>query len=280
MREDLSLQQKLWIWGRTFGNAAKALALYILMPAACMSLGYVLWHEDMTAEEFFTYGGNFYTAVGMCLTIYMLHRSSKKKGHQFFEDATLYLDRINWKKSAGFFVFGMASAVVISSVLTLLPRWKVMEDYSAASQTMFAGRDILFTVITTVITAPLVEEIVFRGYILNTLLETAGERKAIIIASLIFAVCHGEALWILYAFGMGFLLAWVSIREDNIFYGIMLHVGFNLPSAVTWLIRSVPSLSGTFFAGKGLVACYGAIAALCVVLLIRAYGRKSWEERR
>lgn len=279
MKEKLTLQQKLWVRGMVFGQAFKALALYVMMPAACMAFGYVLWHKDMTAQEFFTYGGNFYTAAGMCLTIWMLYRSSKKRGHGFFEDATLYLDRVNLKKSVGFFAFGIASAVTISAVLTLLPRWEVMNDYSQASQTMFKGRDVLFTVITTVFTAPLAEEIVFRGYILNTLIEPLGERKAVLLVSLVFALCHGEAIWFFYAFAMGLVLAWASLREDNIFYGILLHMGFNLPSAVTWLVSSIPALSSVFFAGKGLAACYGLIGGLSVLLLARAYRAGNWEER-
>ena len=247
------------------------------MPALSMALGYVIAHPDMTAREFFTYGGNFYTTVGMCLTIYMLYRGSRKRGHKFFEDATCYLDRVELKKSLGFFVFGISAAVACSSVLTLLPRWKAVADYSEASQVMFRGRDILFTVITTVIVGPLVEEIVFRGYMLNIFLESMEEKWAVGAASLFFALCHGEALWILYAFVMGLVLCRVSIEEDNIFYGIMVHIGFNLPSAITWLISSVPALSQGFYRGKLLIAGYGLVGGLMSLLLARAYRKKRTE---
>lgn len=250
------------------------MGLYVLMPALSMAVGYVVAHPDMTAQEFFTYGGNFYTAVGMCLTIYMLHRFSKKKGHLFFEDASLYPYKAHVKKSAGFFLFGVSAAAVLSSIITLLPRWGVTAHYSEASQMMFKGRDILFTVVTTVVTAPLVEEIVFRGYMLNVFLETFDEKKSMVLASLIFALCHGEILWILYAFVMGVLLSWVSVREDNIFYGILLHMGFNMPAAVTWLIRSVPRFSSVFYAGKVLIVCYGLIGALACLLLLQRYKKE------
>lgn len=275
MERELSRQQKIWIWGRTFLKAAGPLGLYILMPALSMTIGYVAAHPDMTAQEFFTYGGNFYTALGMVLTIYMLYRGSKKKGHGFFEDATLYLEQADRKKCAGFFVFGLSAAVTISAVLTLLPRWGVVTGYSEASQTMFKGRDMLFTIITTVVTAPFVEEIVFRGYMLNTFLETFDEKKSIVMASLIFALCHGEFLWILYAFVMGAVLAWVSVREDNVLYGILLHMGFNASSVITWLTGSMAGWKSALFGSKALIFCYGLMGGLTSLVLIQLYiGRR------
>lgn len=274
MERELSRQQKMWIWGRTFLRAVGPLSLYILMPALSVSIGYVAAHPDMTAQEFFTYGGNFYTALGMVLTIYMLYRGSKKKGHGFFEDATLYLEQADGKKCAGFFFFGLSAAVTLSAVLTLLPRWEVVTGYSEASQTMFKGRDLLFTIITTVVTAPFAEEIVFRGYMLNTFLETFDEKKSIVMVSLIFALCHGELLWILYAFAMGAVLAWVSVREDNVLYGILLHMGFNASSVITWLAGSASAWASALFGSKVLVLCYGLIGGMASLLLIRLYTRR------
>ena len=60
------------------------LGLYVLMPALCLSVGYVLFHEDMTAQEFFSYGGNFYSALGMILTILVLYRRARARKRSFF----------------------------------------------------------------------------------------------------------------------------------------------------------------------------------------------------
>ncbi len=273
--EEKSFQQKLWIWIAVFLKGARPLLWYILMPALSMSLGYVLFHSDMDAVEFFSYGSNFYTAVGMLLTIYVLYRGSRKRGHRFFEDASLYLDQLDWKKCAAAFGFGIAMAVAVSSAITLLPRWGITNDYSDASQNMFRGRDVLFTIVTTVLTAPLAEEIVFRGYMLNTFLEYFDEKWSVVFVSAIFAVCHGELLWILYAFGMGAILAWVSVREDNICYGILLHIGFNLPSMVNWLIRASVPASQVLFEGWWMILAYGIAGGLVSVLIYRWYFRYS-----
>ena len=268
---ELTRQQRIWIWGRTLQRASFPLLLYVIVPAVCLAAGYVLWHQDMSAQEFFTYGGNFYSALGMILTLVILHRRSKKQGSSFFQDATLFLHKAEPKKAAAFVGFGLAAAVTVSAVLTLLPRWGVSTSYTEASQTMFKGRDVLFTVVTTVLTAPLTEEIIFRGYMLNTLMETFEEKQAVWIVSLVFAFCHGSALWILYALLMGLVLSWVAMREDNILYSIFMHMGFNLLSAVVWLVNSTAGGAGLFFSGKWLVAAYGLIGLMVCLLLARRY---------
>lgn len=273
MKEQWTAQQKLWIWGKTFLRAMGPLALYVLMPALCLSLGYVALHPEMSAQEFFTYGGNFYSALGMILTILVLYARSKSKNRSFLEDTTLYFDRMDVKKAAMFLFFGASAALAVSALLTLLPRWGVAEGYSQASRTMFNGRDMIFTVLTTVVTAPLAEEIIFRGYMLNIFLETFDERRSIWIVSLIFALCHGQALWILYALAMGLLLAWVSVREDNILYGFFLHSGFNLPSVLIWLAGSFEGTNSLFFGSPWLIAAYGLIGLLlCILLAKRLFG--------
>ena len=84
MKTEWTVQQRLWIWGRTFLKAMVPLALYILMPALCLSLGYVLFHSEMSAQDFFTYGGNFYSAVGMVLTVLVLFLEEQVQKSQFF----------------------------------------------------------------------------------------------------------------------------------------------------------------------------------------------------
>lgn len=269
-KDGLSSQEKIWLWGKVTIRAVRPLLLYFLMPAACMSFGYVAFHLDMSAVEFFTYGGNFYTAMGMVLTIVLLHRSSRKKGVGFFEDAALVLEEVSVKKAAAFLAFGFSSAIAVSAVLTLLPQWGPLASYSEVSQNMYKGRDILFTVVTTVLLAPFVEEIIFRGYMLNTYLQTFEEKPSILAVSILFAACHVQSLWVLYAFAMGLLLAWTSIKENTIVYGIMMHVGFNLVSAVTWLLQSLPA-ADIVYGSRWLIAGYGLIGGLAAVLLARRY---------
>ncbi len=271
MGEERTFQQKVWNVGAAVVKGAKPLVLYYLMPSLCMALGYVIAHPDMTASEFFAYGGNFYTAVGMALTLYLLYRGSKKKGKGFFEDASLYLKDVEWRKAVLAAAFGVTAAVAVSAAVTLAARAGIAGGYTESAERMLKGRDVLFTAVTTVLTSPVTEEVVFRGYMLNTFLEHMGEKKAVVAVSAVFALCHVQPLWVLYAFAMGLLLAWLSIREDNIVYGILLHIGFNTPSVALWLLTEAVPGSQVLFDGWWLVPAYGVAAGLAAVLLARKY---------
>ena len=106
---------------------------------------------------------------------------------------------------------------------------------------------------------------------LNIFLETFRERTAALFVSLIFAVCHGQALWIVYAFIMGMILAYISMREDNILYCLFLHVGFNLLSALVWLAGRQKGIWDLLFGSPWLIAAYGLIGLLVCILLARSY---------
>ena len=81
---------------------------------------------------------------------------------------------------------------------------------------------------------PLVEEIIFRGYMLNRLLRRWPDLPALIVTTAVFSFMHGSSVWIVYAFVMGWIIGVVSMKENNILYGIFIHMGFNAPSVIQW----------------------------------------------
>lgn len=271
MDSRLTGQQKFWIGTVTILKAIRPLLLYIFVPAMTLAVGYVLGHSDMSMEEFFTYGSNFYTAIGMLLTLAILYRSAKRLGLDAFTEKERYLEALKPLKAAGFLGFGFAAAFAWSALLTLLPQVGVMASYTAASTRSFAGRDVFFSLFTSMFTAPIVEEVIFRGCMLNTLLETFRTKTSILIVTAIFALCHGNAVWILYAFLMGLLLAHVAMKEDNILYNMCMHIGFNLPAGVIWLIGRNEALSQALFGHKLLIAAYGLIGLFAALLLADLY---------
>lgn len=269
---ELTTQQKIYWYGGLFLRALAPLLLYALMPSLCLTLGYVFGgHQDdgMSMEEFFTYGANFYTTVGTFLTLWLLHNSAKRRGSTVWEESTLFLKEMKPVKAIGFFAFGFASATAVSALLTLLPKFFLTLGYAEASSKMYLGRDTFFTLITILILAPVVEEIIFRGHMLNTLLEHIPEKTAILISSIIFSVMHGNLIWILYAFLLGQILAKTSMKEDNIAYGVLLHSGFNATAVVNFFISNNEHSFETFFGSKALIAFYG-VAGVAVSLFLAA----------
>ena len=153
-----------------------------------------------------------------------------------------------------------------------------MENYRSSSNTLNEGTDQILALVSTAILAPITEEIVYRGYMLNRLLGWFKERDSVLITTAIFALCHVSILWIAYAFVMGLLLAKVSIEEDNIAYSIALHIGFNASVVPIWIVNHIPKLESILFANNLLIAAYGIAACWCAVELYKKYRKetKKW----
>ncbi|MCC5894151.1 MAG: CPBP family intramembrane metalloprotease [Alkalibacterium sp.] len=90
--------------------------------------------------------------------------------------------------------------------------------------------------IITVICAPIVEEILFRGVLLNKLALTFGIRKGILFSSIIFMVFHLNSFFIPQLIG-GILLGIIYIKTKQLIYPILAHALNNL---IPFLLNFMP----------------------------------------
>lgn len=94
------------------------------------------------------------------------------------------------------------------------------------------------TVIFTVILAPILEEIVFRGILCRRLL-ALGEGFAIVLSAAFFALLHGNFYQLFYAFLLGCFFAFVYIKTGRLIYSVLMHVFINfMGTVVTTLINN------------------------------------------
>ena len=275
---ELSLEQKLWIGGGTFLRAIRPMILYVCLPAFFMTVG-MIFMKNRTAADMVSGSGNFYYALGILCTTAILHKRSKMRGSSLEADATLEYKDLDREKMITLLLMGLGFGFFFSALLTVFPFPEfLMEDYRSSSNTLNEGTDQILALVSTAILAPVTEEIVYRGYMLNRLLGWFKERDSILITTSIFALCHVSILWIAYAFLMGLLLAKVSIEEDNIAYSIALHIGFNASVVPIWIINHIPELESILFANDFLIAAYGIAACYGAVQLYNKYRKetKKW----
>ena len=275
---ELSLEQKLWIGGGTFLRAIRPMILYVCLPAIFMSIG-MIFMRNRTAADMISGSGNFYYALGIIFTTLILHKRSKKRGSSLEEDATLEYKDLDKDKILTLLLMGLGFGFFFSALLTVFPFPKfLIESYRSSSGTLNEGTDQILALVSTAILAPITEEIVYRGYMLNRLLGWFKEKDSILISTVLFAVGHISILWIAYAFVMGLLLTKVSIEEDNIAYSIALHIGFNASVVPIWIVNHTPALERVLFANNFLIAAYGIAACYGAVQLYKKYrkGTKRW----
>jgi len=275
--EELTFEQKLWKGTETFLYSIRPLVLYLFLPAMLMTVGSLLF-GGRTSDEVVSESGNFYYTLGILLTIYLIYKRSVKRGSSLKEEATLELKDVNRKRIGYLLGMGFGFGFFFSALITVVPFPKVlMESYTSSSEILRSGTDQGLALLSTALFAPVAEEIIFRGYMLNRLLQWFQEKHAVWLVSVVFALCHVSPIWMIYAFLMGVLLARVSIVEDNITYSIALHIGFNVNVVPIWLINRSETLSEVLFANNLLIGAYGVIFGLMAVWFMKKYKRGTEE---
>ena len=84
----------------------------------------------------------------------------------------------------------------------------------------------IITAFSVSILTPILEELLFRGFILGMLLRCYNEKVAILISAIIFAIVH-EPVAIGMAFGGGLIYGWLRVRTGSIVPSTLTHIFWN-----------------------------------------------------
>ena len=84
------------------------------------------------------------------------------------------------------------------------------------------------SIIASVLFAPVLEEIVFRGLMFTRLCRGMPAAAAAILVATIFAVMHGTLIWACYAFVCGILMLLIYVKYRSLFASIIFHMVFNI----------------------------------------------------
>ena len=93
-----------------------------------------------------------------------------------------------------------------------------------ASLSTVSGLGLL---VATVVVAPLVEELLYRGYLLGGLLARVPAPMAVILSALLFMTLHAEAANLVAALCLGIGTAVCAVRTRSILPGLAVHVASN-----------------------------------------------------
>lgn len=86
-----------------------------------------------------------------------------------------------------------------------------------------------------VVTAPIVEEIYFRGALFNGLLSRLGDKTALLVCGIVFAMVHGNAASFAGLVLIGAFLAHAYRRTGSLMTPVIVHACFNLVSLLVFL---------------------------------------------
>lgn len=116
--------------------------------------------------------------------------------------------------------------------------------------------------------APLVEETVFRGAILRSLLPTMKSHwAAIAISALLFCLVHANPAQMPYAFVIGLLLGWMYWRTDSIIPGTVFHWMNNTIAYVAYNLMPNPDAKLIdLFSGNQRTLMMALAFSLCILI--------------
>lgn len=162
-------------------------------------------------------------------------------------------------------IFLLATSVVLDPLLSLLP--------APSSQMYGTG---LWTILAMVVFAPVFEELICRGVVLESLRVRYGAVGAWFFSSLFFGVIHLQPQLVVNAFFVGLIFAYLYLRTDSLWPTIILHAVNN---AVAYLMIAMGCesflLSDMIGNRTAYTVVYIVSAAVCI-----ASGTMVWRKLR
>lgn len=128
-------------------------------------------------------------------------------------------------------------------------------------------------IISIVVMAPLVEELLFRGAIQGHLMRKwKMPYLGIVVSSLIFGVVHGNPAQIPFAFVVGMALGWMYYLTGSLIPGMLMHFINNGSSVLLYVLSGDPDatmISSLGETGSLALAVAGIILTVVCIFIIR-----------
>lgn len=168
--------------------------------------------------------------------------------------------------------WGVAIWCVLAAVGSVIPSIWLQEqmpelpDLTKENMAMILRNPLGYVVVG--VFAPFIEEVVFRGAILRSLLGwTRNHWLAIAVSALLFAVVHMNPAQMPHAFVVGLLLGWMYYRTESIILGVVFHWVNNSIAYVMCNMMPDPDIPlVTFFNGSEKAVVIALVSSLCILI--------------
>ena len=147
-----------------------------------------------------------------------------------------------------------------TDVVKYFPSYDDLSEY-------FTGGSFLIQVLAIGVVAPVIEELVFRGILINRM-KWLPVWASVLIQAAMFGVAHLNLFQGLYAFIAGILLGLIYIKYRSIILVILGHMSYNLVSVLMGEYMSEDAIAVFLI----ILAAGAAATVVCAILLIRKKG--------
>jgi len=136
----------------------------------------------------------------------------------------------------------------------------------------------LGAVFKVAIVAPVVEELIFRGLILQGFRRNYNSFVAVLMSALLFALFHLNPWQFPATFILGLLLGWIVVRTNSIFLAILGHSINNLLVLITVTYWESIRTHSIYLMEKKDLYYTSALVVLCSVILIWLLSYRWWKK--
>ena len=148
----------------------------------------------------------------------------------------------------------------------------IISIFKFKGRTPLINEPLYIDVIMAVFVAPILEEVVFRGVIMNNL-RKYGIRAAIIINSIFFALSHYNTDMIIPAFFIGIVLSYI-VYKYSIKYSILIHLLINIVARIPEIIFILKKEKNIFFLGMISILLF----IFCLVFFIIGLKKRNYRD--
>lgn len=184
------------------------------------------------------------TALCTIPIMWILFHRDEKKRKQTTAVGQMSSQKVKWTKFLIIIPFAAAVGLVLNNISLLADLAIASEAYAETSVKQYAipliGQLIGYGLIT-----PLSEELIFRGLIYKRLRDDFSFKNAMFTSAILFGFFHGNLIQMLYAFGMGLLLAYLYEKYHSLAAPVLAHGMVNIVSVIlteaggfTWMFEN------------------------------------------
>lgn len=168
--------------------------------------------------------------VSNAVTVIALVIFFKIRKKRLTQETALY--SVPYVHVLGAVMFGIGFAFLSPLITEFIPFSEAANSSFESMYGMIFEGPWIFTVLGTVVGAPIVEELVFRGLVYTRLKSGMSPIAAAVISALMFGIMHGELIWVISAFIAGLALVWVYEKTGSLACAIAVHMVNNALSII------------------------------------------------
>jgi uncharacterized protein len=198
----------------------------VFLPVGSFLL-FQFFQPDLTIETLSGVQQIFMQALMDCLLVGFILLLIKKL-HRRPILSTLHFTRTENMAVGRLIAAGAFLAITVLLVSSFFPT----PSDSPLEKLLTTTPSIVMFVVFGIAAAPILEEIIFRGFLFTALMDLFGWRVAVVTTSVLFAALHVSQLrgnWpaVIVIFLVGFVLTLVRYRTDSLIPSVIMHTAYN-----------------------------------------------------